>query len=149
MNNITIRKANENELDKLVEIWYEASVISHNFISEDYWKENKTAMREMYLPNAELYVSTDNNNISGFVALKDNYLAAIFVSPALQGKGIGSSLLEYVKNLRDELSLRVYKKNVQAVGFYKSNGFSIIEEMIDEATGENEILMKWGKRWNN
>lgn len=143
MKNTTIRQATEKDIDDLVEIWYKASVIAHDFIPEAYWQKNKEAMGNTYLPHSEMYVSTARNGLTGFVALVDDCLAAIFVSPEFQGKGVGSLLLEEAKNHRNKLCLRVYKKNSNSVGFYKSKGFSIVSESIDEATGEEEFLMEW------
>lgn len=140
--NIVIRKATATDFDELIEIWYESSVLAHDFIPEDYWQKNKELMKTKYLPNSEIFLAIVENEISGFVALVDDYLAAIFVSPQLQGKGIGSLLLEQAKKHRNKLLLNVYKKNVKSVEFYKSKGFSIISESIDEATGEEEFLME-------
>lgn len=143
MKNTIVRKVNKKDIDELVDIWYKSSVIAHDFIHEDYWQKNKEAMKTIYLPNSEIYVSTSKNVITGFVALVDNCLAAIFVLPEFQGKGIGNLLLEQAKNRRNKLCLNVYIKNTNSVEFYKSKGFSIVSESIDEATGEGEFLMEW------
>lgn|SRR5690554_1361962 len=143
MKNISIRKATEKDIDELVEIWYKSSVIAHDFIPEDYWQKNKEEMKTKYLPDSEIYLSSVKNMLIGFIALVDDYLAAIFVLPELQGKGIGSLLLEQAKNHRNKLCLNVYKRNINSVEFYKSKGFSIVSESIDEATGEDEFLMEW------
>ena len=77
--------------------------------------------------------------------LIDEYLAAIFVKPEMQGSGIGSSLLDYVKNLRYRLQLKVYEKNNKSVDFYKNKEFTITSKSIDKETGEPELVMEWNK----
>lgn len=67
-------------------------------------------MIKKYLPNSEVYVAEETNNILGFIALSENYIASIFVDIEQQGKGIGTLLLNYAKNLRTELKLNVYQK---------------------------------------
>ena len=83
--------------------------------------------------------------MQGFVAMVNNYLAALFVIPEVQGRGIGRSLMEYVKALHGEITLRVYVKNEHAVLFYEKLGYDIIEEQLDIETGEREYVMKWEK----
>ena len=39
-----IRKLESNDIRKVVELWYEASVKAHYFISPTYWEKNKEAM---------------------------------------------------------------------------------------------------------
>lgn len=100
-------------------------------------------MRTRYLPASEIYLAHTENTLKGFVALVSDYLAAIFVLPQFQGKGIGRLLLEEAKKHRQKLSLKVYKKNAKSLRFYKSNGFALVSENIDETTGETELLMEW------
>ncbi|UIR57384.1 N-acetyltransferase [Sphingobacterium sp. SRCM116780] len=143
MNHTNIREAQQEDIDQLVNIWYEASIVAHDFIPESYWKENKQLMSDHYLPASEVYVATDGQIRVGFIALVEDDIAAIFVLPAYQGQGKGSLLLNHAKKLRDRLLLKVYKKNLSSVGFYQAQGFTIIDESIDEQTGENEYVMEW------
>ena len=63
--------------------------------------------------------------------------------------GIGKHLLEYVKQTHSTLSLGVYQKNKRAVSFYLREGFSILSEELDEATGETEYTMIWKEKMEN
>ena len=142
---IEIRKIRDDDIPEVVDIWYEASIQAHSFISTDYWEANKTLMKSKYIPMSETYLATNGQAILGFVALMDEYLAAIFVRPKSQEKGIGGFLLDYVKNIRRNLQLKVYCKNKKSIEFYKNRGFSVISESKDEKTGENEFVMEWHK----
>lgn len=77
---IEIRKMKNQDLKQLTQIWLEASLKAHDFISADYWKENKALMEVQYLPNSEVYIAAEGNRIYGFIALIENHIAAIFVS---------------------------------------------------------------------
>ena len=140
---MNIRKLDKKGIETVVELWYETSIVAHDFIPADYWKKNKEAMASVYLPNSETYLAIEDERITGFVAMAENYLAAIFVDTQIQGKGIGKKLLNFVKDTRTIIQLKVYKKNTKAVDFYKSQGFEIISENQEEVTGEYEYLMKW------
>lgn len=96
-----------------------------------------------YLPNSETYLAIENGKIAGFVAMTENFLAAIFVENQIQGKGIGKRLLNFVKNTRTLIQLKVYKKNTKTIEFYKSQGFKVISDNKEEKTGEYEFLMEW------
>ena len=138
-----IRLFKPQDITKLVELWYDASVIAHDFIEKNYWEERKKEMTEIYIPNSETYVYEQAGQIIGFVSLLENYIAAIFVAPAQQGKGVGKALMKFVKQQRKTLTLGVYAKNINSIAFYKKQGFVVVEEKIDEPTGEQELVMEY------
>ncbi|RDW22110.1 N-acetyltransferase [Oceanobacillus chungangensis] len=142
---MNIRLSKKTEVNKLVEIWYEGSLIAHDFIDKDYWKSQQTEMKEKYLPMSETYVISNDNDVVGFVSMVNNYLAALFIDVKHQGEGYGKGLLNFIKRRRENIQLNVYKKNNKAVNFYLENGFVIENESLDEQTGEEEFLMGWEK----
>lgn len=53
------------------------------------------------------------------------------------------SYLNFVKERKDEIELKVYEKNKKAYEFYLRNGFILKDELIDNDTGEKDYLMIW------
>ncbi len=100
-------------------------------------------MRETYIPDSDTYVFSENETVKGFFSLHGNLLAAIFVSPDAQGKGIGHQLMNKAKSLRRELNLTVYRENKKSIRFYRKCGFKPVKERADEHTGHIEILMEY------
>lgn len=139
-----IRKYNENDMASVLEIWLNASVQAHAFISPEFWESQVENMRNIYIPASETYVYEVESKVVGFYALYENSLAAIFVSPELQGKGIGKQLLSHAKTQRAELSLAVYKENQASYQFYLSQDFKVLSEQLDEHTGHPEYTMSSG-----
>lgn len=139
-----IRKYDENDLDSVLEIWLNASVKAHNFISAEFWNSQVENMRNIYIPASETYVYESESKVVGFYALYENNLAAIFVLPELQGKGIGKQLLNHAKAQRTVLNLSVYKENQVSYQFYLSQGFKVISDQLDEHTGHPEFKMSSG-----
>lgn len=145
MNKMTIRRANTDDFDELTQIWLDASVIAHDFIPATYWYSHQQAMRDTYLPLAEVYLAEDDSQVYGFIALLEHKIAALFISPYLQGQGVGTALIHHAKSIRPDLELGVYQQNTRSVQFYKSVGFSVIQETIDEQTNSKEFVMRWEK----
>lgn len=75
----------------------------------------------------------------------ENYIAGIFVKGNNKSKGIGKSLLDFIKEKREELNLSVYEKNTRAIEFYKREGFVVVDKNIEEDNDEVEFLMSWSK----
>ncbi|ELJ9746469.1 TPA: N-acetyltransferase [Vibrio parahaemolyticus] len=139
-----IRKYNSNDLDSVLEIWLEASVKAHDFVPADFWGSQVENMRNIYIPASEVFVYEIESKIVGFYALHESTLAAIFVFPEFQGKGIGKQLLSHAKAQRAIVSLSVYKENQASYQFYLSQGFAVVSEQLDEHTGHPEYTMSSG-----
>lgn len=138
-----IRAFQEEDTEAVTRVWLEASVQSHSFIPETYWEKKVDAMRTLYLPLSEIIVDEDaaTGEIIAFMAFVEDYLAALFVSPAHQGHGTGARLLSLAKKMRGTLELSVYKENERAVVFYRKNGFRVVEEQVEKMTGHTELVM--------
>ena len=137
-----IRKLQNVDINKVVDIWLKTNLEAHDFIPGQYWTSNYEAVKKM-LPQAEVYVYEDNKIIQGFVGVRDEYIEGIFVSGKMQSHGIGKALLDYIKDKKARLQLNVYQKNVRAISFYQREGFTIQFEGLDEFTGEKEYVMEW------
>jgi putative acetyltransferase len=141
-----IRSYRKTDLEEMVRIWYESSVTAHSFVPVSFWTSQKSAMKETYLPLAENFVFEENGKLAGFISLVGERICALFIAPEMQGRGIGSALLEHAKTLRGRLSLKVYRENKRAFCFYKKCGFMATGEEVDEYTGCVQVLMEWEER---
>ena len=139
-----IRKFEKNDINDVMRIWEKENIKAHKFISKEYWENNYNYVKEI-LPNAEIYVYIFKENIVGFIGINENYIEGIFVDTNNQCNGIGTALLNKVKENKSNLTLSVYKKNINAINFYKKNGFAITSENIEENTNEVEYVMTWNK----
>ena len=139
-----IRKLKKDDINDVMEIWKNENIKTHQFIQKEYWENNYNYVKEI-LPKAEVYVYILEENIVGFIGIDENYVKGIFVDRNNQSKGVGTSLLNKVKENRNNLKLNVYKKNKSAISFYKKNGFIITSENIDNSTKEIEYTMTWNR----
>ena len=141
-----IRKFKEDDLNTVMQIWFDTNIKAHHFISRQYWIDNYEMVKDI-LPKKEIYVYEDDNinQINGFIGLMDNYIAGIFVNKNNQSRGIGKQLLDYVKEIKETLNLSVYQKNIRAISFYQREQFVIQFEHIDNDNNEKEFIMIWSK----
>lgn len=90
-----LTKISIQQLDQILDIWLNSNIEAHNFISRNYWVTNYDFVRTT-LPKAEIYVSFQNNEITGFLGLYKNYIDSIIVEKT-HNRGIGRKLLAQVK----------------------------------------------------
>lgn len=139
-----IRNFEKNDINAVMEIWVNENIRTHNFIAKEYWKDNYEYVKDI-LPKADIYVYILDEQVVGFVGVNNNYVEGIFVDINNQHSGIGTSLLDRIKENKDSLTLNVYKKNANAIKFYEKNNFIITSENIDKDTNEIEYTMTWNK----
>lgn len=137
-----IKTPTKNQLDQIMEIWLQGNLDAHNFINKQYWLENFDEVKKM-IPNAELYIEVEHEQVIGFAGVQDDYISGVFIQANHRYQGIGTKLFDQIMRNHDELTLSVYQKNSSAIYFYNLLGFDVIEQKIDTDTGEIELLMKW------
>lgn len=140
---IIVPAQNRSEMEACADIWLQASLVAHDFVSADFWHGNYEAMKEQYLPDSDLYLAKENQTILGFAAVYQGMLSALFVQSTSWSKGVGSGLLRHVQGLYAELTLTVYSRNSRAMSFYLHHGFAVSKELVCQHTGEPELLMLW------
>lgn len=141
-----IRKIREDDITRVMTIWTKGNFKAHYFIDKDYWLLNFNKVKNEYLKQATTYVYEKENEIRGFISIVEpNYIGALFVHIDYLRQGIGRKLINFCKERYDELTLRVYEKNVDATLFYINMGFVNEKVQIDEETNQKEYVMKWKK----
>jgi Acetyltransferases len=139
-----IRKWTAKSLDPVLTLWLESTTFAHPFIDEQYWHDSLALVRDVYLPAAQTWVWEENDTLLGFVSVMDKqFVGALFVAPQALHRGIGSALLNEVKQRYPMLSLEVYQKNGRAVSFYHALGFRIEDGAWQEETKHPTWIMRW------
>lgn len=139
-----IREMRRSDLPDIMRIWIEGNLDAHGFVDGDYWRRNYAAVqREMQ--SAEVYVCEEKGEVVGFVGLKGDYVAGLFVDRENRGRGVGKQLLDRAKRAHSELSLHVFEKNPRAAAFYRREGFCQAERGRNGDSWEREYLMRWSR----
>ena len=138
-----IRNLENQDIDKIMDIWLRSTIKAHDFIEIEYWHKNYNIVKDVYIPMAQTFIYEDEEGIKGFVSIiNEEFVGALFVDTEFQSRGIGKSLIDYVKARYKTLNLAVYKENKRAVDFYINRGFRIIKEEINEDSWHSEYMMK-------
>ncbi|MFS2114367.1 acetyltransferase [Herbaspirillum frisingense] len=120
---MNIRKSHRDDGDRVLDIWRNAVLATHDFLSPTDYAEIANEVRE-FLPDAPLLLAVDENDRPlGFMLLNDAHMEALFIDPAHHGKGIGRGLVEYALGLSPFLTTDVNEQNEQASAFYLHLGF--------------------------
>ena len=137
-----IRILGDKDIDKVMKIWLETSKIAHNFIDASYWDNNYEKVKYEYIPMGETYVYEEDKVVKGFICIiNSEFIGAIFIENQYREFGIGTKLINYLKDRHDKLTLSVYKENINSVVFYKAKGFKVMAEDFNEETNSIEYLM--------
>lgn len=127
---MNIRKATENDLSRIAEIYVCNNRLYYYPIFQDaafsfgrlqvasYMKEYRQEPGAM----AHTYVY-DDGVLKGFVKLSGTEVHKLFVEPVFQSEGIGAALLDFAVRKFGADRLWVLEKNARAIAFYARHGF--------------------------
>ncbi|BBR38756.1 hypothetical protein WP3W19E03_12810 [Aeromonas veronii] len=74
-----IRPLLTTDLDAAVELWYQASLQAHDFISTAFWQAQRAAMRDSYLPASKSWVYEEDGQLLAFISWYQGSVAALFI----------------------------------------------------------------------
>lgn len=137
-----IRKYKEVEIPRLLEIWENAALIAHPFLSDEFHQMVKGAMKDMYLPNSDTWVYEESGSIIGFISMMKNEIGGLFVDPNQQSKGIGTALVNHISQFHDTLEVEVFEENKIGKPFYEKYGFKMKKKYLMEETNQNVLRMR-------
>jgi len=138
-----IRKHEEKDLEDILDVWYQASTLAHPFLDSTFVKKVKKDMREIYIPGSETWVYEEKGKVIGFIGMQGNEIGGLFVLPNHHSKGVGTQLVNFIKELHEELEVEVFKKNKIGRAFYDKYGFKTVKEEINEESQQEVLRMKF------
>ena len=95
--------------------------------------------------SATLAVSSDGE-AGGFASVQSGVLEHLYVSPQLQGHGLGTLLLAAAKEESPRgLRLHVFQRNLSARQFYERRGFKLVHlrDGSSNEEGEPDAVYEW------
>jgi putative acetyltransferase len=136
-----IRRSHPDDTDALITIWDSAEPLAHPFLSAAVRDQVRKDIRDVFLPNAEIWVMEKNGAPVGFIAMIDTEIGGLFIDPPHQGKGMGRQMVDHVVALKGPLTVEVFKENKIALPFYERYGFVVTGEGAFDASGDETFKM--------
>lgn len=142
-----IRKATMNDVSRIVEI----VVFNYRLNFYPIFKDDDFYFNEIQVINLidsyKEFISSmwvyDDGVVKGVIQIENQELRKIYVEPAIQGKSIGSVLLNYAINECNIKYLWALEKNTRAISFYKKHGFRVTEDKkFEEDTTEYLVRLE-------
>lgn len=142
-----IRQAVVDDLERIAEIFvFNYRLNFYQIFQEDtfYFKELTVSnLIESFAKELDGIWVYDDGVVKGFIQIQKREVKRLFVEPVLQGKAIGTELLEYGISEKDANHLWALEKNVKAIAFYKRHGFDTTnEKKYEEDTTEFLVRME-------
>ncbi|MCD6321428.1 MAG: GNAT family N-acetyltransferase [Clostridiales bacterium] len=99
MGIIELRKFKNSDLGSILSVWENASKLAHSFLSEEFFEKERYNIPNIYIPNADTLVAENEGNVIGFISMIDNEIGGLFVDPEFHGVGVGTSLVDKVREI--------------------------------------------------
>ncbi len=129
--------------DAIVAVWLAASRLAHAFLDEGFLLREADNIRTVYLPMADTRTAWADGRLVGFISLLGDQVGGLFLDPAFHGRGLGRALMDDAVARMGALELDVFVKNDIGRRFYARYGFTVVEERIDEPTGEPVLHLRY------
>ena len=119
-----IRAGTPADVPRALEIWRAAVDATHGFLSAADRTEIDTLVAEQFLPHVPLWLAVDDaDRAQGFLVMDGEMIDALFVDPAVHGRGIGTALVDHALALAPNALVDASEQASNAASFYESRGF--------------------------
>ena len=131
-----IRRATGDDLARIAEI----EIFNYRLNFYPIFQNDEYYFQELQVPKLAERLHTsidtiwvyDDGVVKGFLQLDGQTVKKLFVEPVLQGRAIGSKLLQYAVQSFHANGLWALEKNVRAIAFYQRHGFHTTNRKILE-----------------
>lgn len=104
-------------------------------------------IKGVVLRNSAVTLAVSGDGLAGgFASVRGGVVEHLYVSPHLQGQGLGTLLLATAKAASSRgLRLHVFQRNLAARRFYERRGFRLVELRVGSANeeGEPDAVYEW------
>jgi GNAT superfamily N-acetyltransferase len=134
----SIRRATTDDADATAEAFIAARE-AMSFVPRLHTDTETHEFVVIFIVRAETWIAVRDNQILGLACIDGDWLAHLYVHPAYQNAGIGTALLDHVKNCRPRgFQLWTFQANAGARRFYERHGCTLVR--LTDGSGNEEQL---------
>ena len=123
---MTVRPGTPADVPRALAIWRAAVDATHGFLTPADRAEIDGMVANDFLPNAPLWVAEDDAGaVQGFLVMDGDMIDALFVDPAVHGRGIGTCLLAKALELAPGATVDASEQADNALPFYLARRFVV------------------------
>ena len=100
--------------------------------------EDRWFYRGRVFTECHVHGAFEGGALAAIIAFRSDWIDQLYVLPEVQGRGIGSELLQVAKRAVDCLQLWTFQRNLKARRFYEARGFALVEETDGAGNEEKE-----------
>ncbi|OYW47003.1 MAG: acetyltransferase [Sphingomonadales bacterium 32-68-7] len=119
---MTIRRGTAADVPRVIDIWRDAVDATHTFLTAGDRRDIDTLVED-WLPTVEFWVAEDAEGPVGFLVMDGSTIDALFVDPAVHGRGFGTALLNHALWIAPNAIVDASEQASNALPFYEARGF--------------------------
>jgi GNAT superfamily N-acetyltransferase len=122
-----IRPMAPEEAGTVADLWYRTGREAYPYLPG--WQSMTPDLalrvfREHVAARCDVFVAEQDGVLAGYLAMTGSYIDRLYIDPALQGRGIGTALIEHARRrCPGGLELHTHQQNASACAFYEHLGF--------------------------
>jgi putative acetyltransferase len=136
-----IRKRTDADTAAIIQVWHAASRMAHPFLSPEFVAKAQQDLAEIYIPQTETWVYEHRQAVIGFISMLGCEIGGLFVLPRSHNQGIGTQLVNHVRQFHPELQVEVFEQNAMARAFYQKLGFAQVESYLHTESAQQVLRM--------
>jgi putative acetyltransferase len=139
MQLIVIRRARAEESDAIAALFRISRQAQLSYLPDVHTpEEDRAFFRDRVFKACEVWVAERDGVLVGFCAFRDGWLDHLYVHPDHLRRRIGTALLRKAIDANQTLRLWTFQRNTDAIGFYESQGFALVQQTDGAENEEHE-----------
>ena len=135
---ISIRRAVADDADAIATVFLAARA-TMTYLPQSHTEADTRAFIAGVVGTLEALAAVEDSRIVGFAVLREDWLDHLYILPSHFGTGIGTRLLQHLKQARPEgFRFWVFQANKAARRFYKRHGCKAVE-LTDGSRNEEKL----------
>lgn len=137
-----IRPFEMGDLKAVMDIWLRNSIKAHPFIDKMYFINHYQSFQEDHLLRSQSHVYEIEGKIVGFVSIKqDMVVTTINVDEPYRLSGIGEALMQGLIDKFQQVTVKCFMDNMDALAFFHKLGFKAISTETDPETKKELMVL--------